>query len=103
MRNRIEASMKVGQISEEIRKQHKGFGDWDLVSDRRNHQTILQVLLIVFYSLQPYPLIVQYTKSILFVIRCRSLVNYRQRYSEEPQDVPVTSMNCLSCLQRFLC
>ena len=48
MRNRIESAMKVGQISEEIRKQHKGFGEWDLVSDPRNHQTILQVLLTVF-------------------------------------------------------
>ncbi|XP_034697729.1 cellulose synthase-like protein E6 isoform X1 [Vitis riparia] len=45
MRNRIESAMKVGQISEEIRKQHKGFGEWDLVSDPRNHQTILQILI----------------------------------------------------------
>ena len=57
MRNRIESAMKVGQISEEIRKQHKGFGEWDLVSDPRNHQTILQVLLTVFYALQAYPII----------------------------------------------
>ncbi|CBI37583.3 unnamed protein product, partial [Vitis vinifera] len=57
MRNRIESTMKVGQISEEIRKQHKGFGEWDLVSDPRNHQTILQVLLTVFYALQAYPII----------------------------------------------
>ncbi|XP_059592591.1 cellulose synthase-like protein E6 [Vitis vinifera] len=54
MRNRIESTMKVGQISEEIRKQHKGFGEWDLVSDPRNHQTILQVLLTVFYALQAW-------------------------------------------------
>ena len=57
MRNRIESTMKVGQISEEIRKQHKGFGEWDLVSDPWNHQTILQVLLTVFYALQAYPII----------------------------------------------
>ena len=37
MRNRMEAAMKVDQISEEIRKQHKGFGEWDFVSDPRNH------------------------------------------------------------------
>ena len=43
----MEAAMKVDQISEEIRKQHKGFGEWDFVSDPRNHQTI-QVLLTVF-------------------------------------------------------
>ncbi|KAL6345914.1 hypothetical protein AAG906_025194 [Vitis piasezkii] len=36
MRNRIESAMKMG------------FGEWDLVSDPRNHQTILQVLLTVF-------------------------------------------------------
>ena len=52
MRNRIEAVMNMGQITEEIRKQHKGFGEWNLASEPQNHQTILQVLLTVFYVLQ---------------------------------------------------
>ena len=49
MKNRIESAMKLGQISEEVRKQDKGFEEWDLVSDPRNHQAIVQVLLTVFH------------------------------------------------------
>ncbi|RVW33638.1 Cellulose synthase-like protein E6 [Vitis vinifera] len=45
MRNRIEAVMNMGQITEEIRKQHKGFGEWNLASEPQNHQTILQILI----------------------------------------------------------
>ncbi|XP_024022113.1 cellulose synthase-like protein E6 isoform X1 [Morus notabilis] len=45
MKTRIESNTKAGQISEEIRKQHKGFREWDSVSSRRDHQTILQILI----------------------------------------------------------
>lgn len=76
MRNRIEAAMKVGQISEEIRKQNKGFGEWDLVSDPRNHQTILQVFLTVFYALQPILLFTSDIQAFLFIIRYKILGTY---------------------------
>ncbi|KAF5474997.1 hypothetical protein F2P56_006847 [Juglans regia] len=45
MKKRIETTTKLGQISEEIRKQHKGFREWNLVASRRDHQTILQILI----------------------------------------------------------
>ncbi|PON57641.1 Cellulose synthase [Parasponia andersonii] len=45
MKRRIEKTTKVGQISEAIRKEHKGFHEWDFVSSRRDHQTILQILI----------------------------------------------------------
>ncbi|KAG2688673.1 hypothetical protein I3760_09G106700 [Carya illinoinensis] len=45
MKKRIETTTKLGRISEGIRKQHKGFREWDLVASRRDHQTILQMLI----------------------------------------------------------
>ncbi|KAF3451896.1 hypothetical protein FNV43_RR07992 [Rhamnella rubrinervis] len=45
MKARIESTTKQGRVSEEIRKQHKGFSEWDFVSSRRDHQTILQILI----------------------------------------------------------
>ena len=49
MKKRIENTTKLGQISEEISKEHKGFNEWILVASRHDHQTILQVHTI--YSL----------------------------------------------------
>ncbi|KAJ8770570.1 hypothetical protein K2173_018061 [Erythroxylum novogranatense] len=45
MKNRIESTSKLGKVSDEIRKEHKGFRDWDFVSSRRDHQTILEILI----------------------------------------------------------
>ncbi|GLU20630.1 hypothetical protein SLE2022_368200 [Rubroshorea leprosula] len=45
MMMRIHTTTKVGKISKDIRKQHKGFREWDVVSSRRDHQTILQILI----------------------------------------------------------
>ncbi|XP_041025126.1 cellulose synthase-like protein E6 isoform X2 [Juglans microcarpa x Juglans regia] len=45
MKKRIETTTKLGRTSEEIRKQHKGFREWNLVASRRDHQTILQILI----------------------------------------------------------
>ncbi|KAL5574859.1 hypothetical protein UlMin_016558 [Ulmus minor] len=44
MKTRIERTTKDGRVSEELRKQHKGFREWDLVSSKRDHQPIIQVL-----------------------------------------------------------
>ena len=57
MKKRIENTTKLGRISEEISKEHKGFKEWIFVASRRDHQTILQVhtyillLLLLSYSL----------------------------------------------------
>ncbi|OMO55279.1 Cellulose synthase [Corchorus olitorius] len=45
MKTRIETTTKLNRIPEEIRKQHKGFREWDFVSSKRDHQTILQILI----------------------------------------------------------
>ncbi|KAK8651993.1 hypothetical protein V6N13_141564 [Hibiscus sabdariffa] len=42
---RIETSRKMNKIPEDIRKQHKGFREWDFVTSRNDHQTILQILI----------------------------------------------------------
>ncbi|KAK9267620.1 hypothetical protein L1049_010051 [Liquidambar formosana] len=43
MKKRIETTAKLGQISEDKRKEHKGFHEWDLVSNRHDHQAIVQI------------------------------------------------------------
>ncbi|KAI9160388.1 hypothetical protein LWI28_007689 [Acer negundo] len=45
MKHRIETATELGHISEEIRREHNGFHEWDSVSSRRDHQTILQILI----------------------------------------------------------
>ncbi|XWS64863.1 hypothetical protein CRYUN_Cryun05aG0040400 [Craigia yunnanensis] len=45
MKMGIETTTKLNRISEDIRKQHKGFREWDFVSSKRDHQTILQILI----------------------------------------------------------
>ncbi|KAF3449304.1 hypothetical protein FNV43_RR10032 [Rhamnella rubrinervis] len=45
MKARIESPTKLGRISEEIHKQHKGFREWNFVSSRSDHQTILQIII----------------------------------------------------------
>ncbi|KAJ7960952.1 putative Cellulose synthase [Quillaja saponaria] len=45
MENQIENAAKLGRIPEEIRSKHKGFSQWDSYSSRRDHDTILQILV----------------------------------------------------------
>ncbi|KAB1221657.1 Cellulose synthase-like protein E6 [Morella rubra] len=64
MKQRIETTTKPGRISEEMRKEHKGFSEWDLVASPRDHQTILQILIdgkdpkAVDFEGQPLPTLV---------------------------------------------
>lgn len=38
--------MKAGKISEQVKQQHVGFGEWDVFTcTRKDHQTILQILI----------------------------------------------------------
>ncbi|KAI3976117.1 hypothetical protein MKX01_006633 [Papaver californicum] len=39
MTNRIEAAIKLGKVSEEIKEQHKGFSEWTFEITKRDHQT----------------------------------------------------------------
>ncbi|GLT65504.1 hypothetical protein SLA2020_379340 [Shorea laevis] len=45
MKIRIETTTKFGRVPDNLRQQHKGFREWDLVSSRQDHQTILQILI----------------------------------------------------------
>ncbi|KAF8023277.1 hypothetical protein BT93_F0698 [Corymbia citriodora subsp. variegata] len=45
MKKRIESVAELGRIPDDIREQHKGFLEWDTVSSRRDHQTILQIII----------------------------------------------------------
>ncbi|KAG6768874.1 hypothetical protein POTOM_024486 [Populus tomentosa] len=43
MKFQIEATTKLGKVPEEIRKEHEGFREWNFISSRRDHQTILEI------------------------------------------------------------
>ncbi|KAI8524878.1 hypothetical protein RHMOL_Rhmol13G0183800 [Rhododendron molle] len=45
MKERINNATELGQVPKEARKEHKGFQEWDLVSSKRDHPTILQILI----------------------------------------------------------
>ncbi|KAL5548653.1 hypothetical protein UlMin_003884 [Ulmus minor] len=45
MENRIETATKLGRIPEEERSKHYGFSQWDSYYSRRDHDTILQILI----------------------------------------------------------
>ncbi|KAI8557453.1 hypothetical protein RHMOL_Rhmol04G0012200 [Rhododendron molle] len=45
MENRITTAVELGRIPENIGSQHKGFSQWNSSSTRRDHDTILQILI----------------------------------------------------------
>ncbi|KAL2483904.1 Cellulose synthase-like protein E1 [Forsythia ovata] len=45
MKERINEIMKLGRIPDELQKQHKGFREWELGASKRDHQTILEILI----------------------------------------------------------
>ncbi|WVY94097.1 hypothetical protein V8G54_033185 [Vigna mungo] len=45
MERRIEDATKFGEVPKEARLKHKGFSQWDSYSSRRDHDTILEILL----------------------------------------------------------
>ncbi|BBH04394.1 hypothetical protein Prudu_015527, partial [Prunus dulcis] len=45
MENKIENAVKLGQVSDQVRSKHKGFSQWDSYSSRRDHDTILQIVI----------------------------------------------------------
>lgn len=46
MRKRIDDTTSLGKVTEEMRKEHKGFHEWVLGSNKNDHQAIIQVLHI---------------------------------------------------------
>ncbi|KAJ6838116.1 cellulose synthase-like protein E6 isoform X1 [Iris pallida] len=45
MEERINHTVDIGEISEEIHKTHKGFSQWTSEANSRNHQAIVQILV----------------------------------------------------------
>ncbi|CAK9182397.1 unnamed protein product [Ilex paraguariensis] len=45
MEKRINNAMKLGRIPDKLRREHKGFREWDVFSSKRDHHTILQMLV----------------------------------------------------------
>ncbi|XP_062015526.1 cellulose synthase-like protein E1 isoform X1 [Rosa rugosa] len=45
MATKIGNAVKLGRISEEVRSKHKGFSRWDSYSSKRDHETILQIVI----------------------------------------------------------
>ncbi|XP_050371387.1 cellulose synthase-like protein E1 [Argentina anserina] len=45
MENKIETAVKLGSISEEVRSIYKGFAKWNSYSSRRDHDTVLQIVI----------------------------------------------------------
>lgn len=45
METRIDEATRAGRLSDQLRQQHRGFREWDLVSSRRDHQTILEIII----------------------------------------------------------
>ncbi|XP_042520565.1 cellulose synthase-like protein E6 [Macadamia integrifolia] len=45
MEKRIKTVMELGLVPKEIRKEHKGFLEWDSFSSPRDHHTVLQILI----------------------------------------------------------
>lgn len=46
MKKQIDDITRLGKMTQELRKEHKGFQDWDLCSNKRDHQAIVQVIHI---------------------------------------------------------
>lgn len=46
MTKRIENTMKLGKLTEELRKEHKGFQEWDVDWNKNDHQAVVQVFHI---------------------------------------------------------
>lgn len=44
MKNQIDNTTMLGKLTQELRKEHKGFQEWDVSSNKRDHQAVVQVL-----------------------------------------------------------
>ena len=46
MENRINSTVEMGEITKEIRDQHKGFSEWNSKVAKQDHQSIVEVTLV---------------------------------------------------------
>ena len=46
MENRIDSTVEMGEITKEIRDQHKGFSEWNSKVTKQDHQPIVKVTLV---------------------------------------------------------
>ena len=49
MENQIKSAAKMGTIPKETRDQHKGFSEWNSKVMKQDHQSIVQVILTIFF------------------------------------------------------
>ncbi|KAI4307852.1 hypothetical protein L6164_030987 [Bauhinia variegata] len=45
MKSQIESVEKMGKVSEDMRKQHKGFSEWSPKTTKQDHQSIIQIII----------------------------------------------------------
>ncbi|XP_050371384.1 cellulose synthase-like protein E1 [Argentina anserina] len=45
MASKIDNAVKLGRISEEVKSKHEGFSQWDSYSSKRDHDTILRIVI----------------------------------------------------------
>ncbi|KAM3749067.1 hypothetical protein ACB098_05G154600 [Castanea mollissima] len=93
MKKQIENITKLGRIFEEISKEHKGFNEWILVASRRDHQTILRILIdrrdfeADNIQEQPLPTLVYLARAMNSIEVCNeiSIVLYIETKMEMPR------------------
>lgn len=52
MKGRIDSAAAKRCVPEHIRDQHKGFSEWNSKVEKQDHQSIVQVILILYSILQ---------------------------------------------------
>ncbi|KAH0997834.1 hypothetical protein GBA52_021698 [Prunus armeniaca] len=57
MKNRIESAVATAEIPVEIKKQHKGFSEWNLKVAKNDHQSIVQLRVSSEISNAPFILL----------------------------------------------
>ncbi|KAI4307853.1 hypothetical protein L6164_030988 [Bauhinia variegata] len=45
MKSQIETVEKMGKVSEDLRKQHKGFSEWNSKTTKQDHQSIVEIII----------------------------------------------------------
>ncbi|KAF6142223.1 hypothetical protein GIB67_012072, partial [Kingdonia uniflora] len=88
MKQRIEAEVKCGTISEELRKSHEGFSEWSSRVKKGNNQTIFHLLILQNRNAvdnEEYAL-----PSLVYLAR--------EKRSQHPHNFKAGAMNALSLL-----
>ena len=46
MENRINSTVEMGEITKEIRDQHKGFSEWNSKVTKQDHRSIVKITIV---------------------------------------------------------